>query len=882
MGEDENLQKDIKKQEEQDASKKALKTGAKAAANAYLGPAGGKAVDLASKTKLGDNILNKGAESINKKAPKIGKIANAANKSGALDAADKAVDATSGGVDNLGKDGLPPEEGLIDKSNNIDGNIIGNNNEITDNEDDNNPFNSFFDTFNHSTQNNLDNTNNSLEKFIKKHKLKLILIISSVFLFIIIIVTIISAIYSVGDVFTNFINGIKDLFTKDQQELEEEYYEELQQTQKEIHDDYGICIDANLITASLIVNTTFDGVLDNGNVDEEDEVDNKNYDSSDSDSKETTTVSYKKMKKQINLLANMQIKNNKYSYDKEYKATNGDYCKDNQETVLVTNENQTSFERGFFSWLTTDSNLDSSTPELIASHDVANVAKFFTKKSSEEKNYAYYLYYPAVSYVQKTDISGNPVKDASGNPIMIRKCSSSKSDLPEDTKEISIGSLSNMEDSVFYWNLVNSFIPDYYDEYLPSDDGTDKRLTAIKKIAEDIYLLYQDMGPSQSCSMDYNFICRSDEGSNYYSGTTGNATASRTEFMNNISPVAISEMTRTGVYASVTMAQAALESANGGSGLSTKYANYYGMTAGTCAPKAAPSGVSGTVYRSGEGGNTCSGNSFWDGTVVAMCNSSGKDCQWYRVYDSFENSTRDHSRLLSDKYNCNVYGSNSEQLQCIKDHGYATDPNYVSKILNVIKTYNLSQYDIGTWDGTTTSYDSPTYNNQICYNGGSTNSGTFTSWKQYDSQWSNVRLGNKTVGAIGCAMTSVAIQIMRSGSPLSIEEFNPGTFAQALTKAGGFDAAGNITWSAVERIAPNFKFVDRINHRPSLQELNNLVSQGYYVILNVKYGRHWIAIDSVDVANNKIYMFDPGSPGTEVGETYGLNSIQRYVYYRRV
>lgn len=115
MGEDENLQKDMKKQEEQDASKKALKTGAKAAANAYLGPAGGKAVDLASKTKLGDNILNKGAESINKKAPKIGKIANAANKSGALDAADKAVDATSGGVDNLGKDGLPPEEGLIDK-----------------------------------------------------------------------------------------------------------------------------------------------------------------------------------------------------------------------------------------------------------------------------------------------------------------------------------------------------------------------------------------------------------------------------------------------------------------------------------------------------------------------------------------------------------------------------------------------------------------------------------------------------------------------------------------------------------------------------------------------------------------------------------------------
>lgn len=831
MGEDENLQKDMKKQEEQDASKKALKTGAKAAANAYLGPIGGKAVDLASKTKLGDNILNKGAESINKKAPKIGKIANAANKSGALDAADKAVDAISGGADSLGKDGLPPEEGLIDKSNNIDGNIIGNNNEITDNEDDNNPFNSFFDTFNHSTQNNLDNTNNSLEKFIKKHKLKLILIISSVFLLIIIMVTIISAIYSVGDVFTNFINGIENFFTEDQQELEKEYYEDLKQAQTDIHNKYGICIDANLITAALTINKSFDESLDESKDEVEDEIDGE----------EAETVSYKQMKKQIKLLANMQIMTNKYEKSSE--------CADNESTTLIT-----------------EGDKDSSTKELIASHDDDNIFEFFKKKSNKEKNYIYYKYTPAC---QITTVGNTTVKSYPTNV-----------NLPEDTKEISIGDLSTMEDSVFYWNLVNSFIPDYYADYLPESEP--KKTEAIKKIAEDIYLLYQDMGPSQSCSMDYNFICRSDEGSNYYSGTTGNATASRTEFMNNISPVAISEMTRTGVYASVTMAQAALESANGGSGLSTKYANYYGMTAGTCAPKAAPSGVSGTVYRSGEGGNTCSGNSFWDGTVVAMCNSSGKDCQWYRVYDSFENSTRDHSRLLSDKYNCNVYGSNSEQLQCIKDHGYATDPNYVSKILNVIKTYNLSQYDIGTWDGTTTSYDSPTYNNKICYNGGSTNSGTFTSWKQYDSQWSNVRLGNKTVGKIGCAMTSVAIQIMRSGSPLSIEEFNPGTFAQALTKAGGFDAAGNITWSAVERIAPNFKFVDSVNHRPSLQELNNLVSQGYYVILNVKYGRHWVAIDSVDVANNKIYMFDPGSPGTEVGETYGLNSIQRYVYYRRV
>lgn len=839
MGEDENLQKDMKKQEEQDASKKALKTGAKAAANAYLGPAGGKAVDLASKTKLGDNILNKGAESINKKAPKIGKIANAANKSGALDAADKAVDATSGGVDSLGKD------------------TLGNSNNALQGNSSLNMSKSNFSPFGrkNSTQSteNFDQIDSSFDndysskifKFIKGHWTKIIPIIGGFFLLLILLIVIIVVTLGPITVVLNFFSGIKDtivgFFSQDEEDLMDDYYNKLEETQTDIRNNLGLCVDVNLITAALTVNIKAEDFLNNGEKIDTDEINNDNYNSDDPNSEASISVDYKRMKKQIKLLANMQIMTNKYEKSSE--------CADNESTTLIT-----------------EGDKDSSTKELIASHDDDSIFEFFKKKSNKEKNYIYYKYTPAC---QITTVGNTTVKSYPTNV-----------NLPEDTKEISIGDLSTMEDSVFYWNLVNSFIPNYYADYLPESEP--KKTEAIKKIAEDIYLLYQDMGPSQSCSMDYNFICRSDEGSNYYSGTTGNATASRTEFMNNISPVAISEMTRTGVYASVTMAQAALESANGGSGLSTKYANYYGMTAGTCAPKAAPSGVSGTVYRSGEGGNTCSGNSFWDGTVVAMCNSSGKDCQWYRVYDSFENSTRDHSRLLSDKYNCNVYGSNSEQLQCIKDHGYATDPNYVSKILNVIKTYNLSQYDIGTWDGTTTSYDSPTYNNKICYNGGSTNSGTFTSWKQYDSQWSNVRLGNKTVGAIGCAMTSVAIQIMRSGSPLSIEEFNPGTFAQALTKAGGFDAAGNITWSAVERIAPNFKFVDRVNHRPSLQELNNLVSQGYYVILNVKYGRHWIAIDSVDVANNKIYMFDPGSPGTEVGETYGLNSIQRYVYYRRV
>lgn len=90
----ENAPTSQKKLERQEASKKALKTAAKGAGAHFGGPLGSKAVDLASKTKLGQNALNKGAETINK-MPGVGRVANALNKSGKLDEADKAVDSLS-------------------------------------------------------------------------------------------------------------------------------------------------------------------------------------------------------------------------------------------------------------------------------------------------------------------------------------------------------------------------------------------------------------------------------------------------------------------------------------------------------------------------------------------------------------------------------------------------------------------------------------------------------------------------------------------------------------------------------------------------------------------------------------------------------------------
>ena len=56
-------------------------------------------------------------------------------------------------------------------------------------------------------------------------------------------------------------------------------------------------------------------------------------------------------------------------------------------------------------------------------------------------------------------------------------------------------------------------------------------------------------------------------------------------------------------------------------------------------------------------------------------------------------------------------------------------------------------------------------------------SGEITTWKQKGREWSNIKLGssNKTIGDVGCLVTSVAILIKKSGVPTQgIYPFNPG------------------------------------------------------------------------------------------------------------
>lgn len=462
---EENQDKELqKKQEEQNSSKQALKAGAKAAANAYAGPIGGKAVDLASKTKLGNAALNAGGQMLNKANPAIGKVANAANKAGALSANGKGTSDSSKSSDDGNSDSA---------------------NDTGDSSSKKGPTSPFNSKGKAEGQANGDGDGGSsyadkIFSLITKNKTKTIPIIGGFFLNLIFLVAIIFAVTGPVGVVVDFFTGIADaflgFFDDDDKKHEEEYYATLAEVQAEINHKYGVCVDVNLITAALTINVSSDEFLEDGQEEVVDGEDNPDYDEyAEEPGEPTIDVNYKLMKKQIKLLANMQMITAKYELSED-----GNYCSDSSETIPVT-----------------EGEKDSSTKELIAQNDMTGFAAFFAKKSNEEKNYAYYIYKPPYKEEEITNNDGS---------ISIKKtCTKSyaKNMLPKQQKILSIGDLKTMEDSVFYWNLVNSFIPEYYSDYLPSEENELERTEKIKKMAEEIYLLYKDYGPNQTCAVSY-------------------------------------------------------------------------------------------------------------------------------------------------------------------------------------------------------------------------------------------------------------------------------------------------------------------------------------------------------------------------------------------
>ena len=131
--------------------------------------------------------------------------------------------------------------------------------------------------------------------------------------------------------------------------------------------------------------------------------------------------------------------------------------------------------------------------------------------------------------------------------------------------------------------------------------------------------------------------------------------------------LAIEEMLKYRIPASITLAQGLFESGAGRSELSTLGNNHFGIK--------------------------CHG---WTGRSMSKDDDAANEC--FRVYENARESFEDHSKFLAK----NTRYARLFQLEQtdyrgwangLKACGYATNPNYAKKLIDIIELYKLWQYD---------------------------------------------------------------------------------------------------------------------------------------------------------------------------------------------
>ena len=152
--------------------------------------------------------------------------------------------------------------------------------------------------------------------------------------------------------------------------------------------------------------------------------------------------------------------------------------------------------------------------------------------------------------------------------------------------------------------------------------------------------------------------------------------SARLEYIKGFTGAVIKAAKGTGLFPSLFMAQAILESGNGQSSLAKKYNNHFGIKA----------------------------SRGWKGKVIDMKTREvfdGKDVyikDGFRWYNNPNDSFKDRVAFLKNNSRYTKHGVFSAktpeaQADALQRAGYATDPNYSNTLKWLIKKYNLKALD---------------------------------------------------------------------------------------------------------------------------------------------------------------------------------------------
>tara|TARA_S200000501_G_C20751778_1_gene712010 strand:- start:30 stop:791 length:762 start_codon:yes stop_codon:yes gene_type:complete len=133
------------------------------------------------------------------------------------------------------------------------------------------------------------------------------------------------------------------------------------------------------------------------------------------------------------------------------------------------------------------------------------------------------------------------------------------------------------------------------------------------------------------------------------------------------SNIAMDEMIQFGIPASITLAQGILESGAGKGRLAVQANNHFGIKCHD-----------------------------WNGKTIYHDDDEEQEC--FRKYDNPEYSYRDHSLFLSNRGRYSFLfdlkkDDYKQWAKGLKKAGYATDPKYPQKLIDLIQRYQLYKYD---------------------------------------------------------------------------------------------------------------------------------------------------------------------------------------------
>ncbi len=142
------------------------------------------------------------------------------------------------------------------------------------------------------------------------------------------------------------------------------------------------------------------------------------------------------------------------------------------------------------------------------------------------------------------------------------------------------------------------------------------------------------------------------------------------EYINTYKDLAIEQMLRYNIPASITLAQGLLESGAGYSRLARQGNNHFGIKCHD-----------------------------WRGRTIYEDDDARHEC--FRAYKTVRDSYEDHSLFLTTgrRYSSLFYLSRTDYkgwARGLKAAGYATSPTYANSLISIIERYGLAQYDRAT------------------------------------------------------------------------------------------------------------------------------------------------------------------------------------------